>query len=151
MVRTSGGVQTFACFQTRVADLRDRLWYAIRHLFHAQRSNAMSTITVPRVDVTTDEVSEALRQGLGPKYKVLPGVGMNWNPVGKPRPDHPDMITVGTAPSRLFRAEVKISRRPGETVLHVIAGGIGPLPRLVNRFWIVEKVRRALQAAPGLR
>jgi hypothetical protein len=100
--------------------------------------------------VRVDEISEALRQGLGPKYKVWPGVGMNWNPVGKPRPDHPDMITVGTAPSRLFRAEVKLSHQSGQTSLHVIAGGIGPLPRLINRFWIAEKVRRVLQAAPGL-
>ena len=107
----------------------------------------MPTIAVPRADVTTEEVSEVLRQGLGPKYQVLPGVGMNWNPVGNPRPDHPDMITVATAPSRLFRAEVKISQQPDRTVLHVIAGGIGPVPRLINRFWIAEKVRRVLQAA----
>ena len=40
---------------------------------------------------------------------------------------------------------------PDRTVLHVIAGGIGPVPRLINRFWIAEKVRRVLQAAPGLR
>jgi hypothetical protein len=111
----------------------------------------MSTITVPRADVTTEEVSEALRQGLGPKYNVLPEMGMNWNPVGNPRPDHPDMITVGTASTRLFRAEVKISQRSSQTVLHVIAGGITLPLRLLNRFWIAEKVRRVLQAAPGLR
>ena len=28
----------------------------------------MPTITVPRPDVTTEEVSEVLRQGLGPRY-----------------------------------------------------------------------------------
>jgi hypothetical protein len=107
----------------------------------------MSTITVSRA-VTTDEVSEALTQGLGSKYKVLPGVGMNWNPVGKPRSDHPDLITVATTPERLFRAEVKLSQGSGQTVLHVIAGGIGPVPRLINRFWIAEKVHRILKDAP---
>jgi hypothetical protein len=111
----------------------------------------MPTITVPRADVTIEEVSEALRQGLGPRYKVLPGMGMNWNPVGNPRPDHPDMIVVGTGSTRLFRVEVKISPRSGQTLLHVIAGGIGLPLRLVNRFWIAEKVRRVLRSAPDLR
>jgi hypothetical protein len=111
----------------------------------------MSTITIPRADVTTDEVSAALEQGLGPKYNVLPGMGMNWNPVGNPRPNHPDMITVGKASTRLFRAEVKVSQRSGQTVLHVIGGGIGPPLRLLNRFWIAQKVCRVLQAAPAFR
>jgi hypothetical protein len=110
----------------------------------------MLTITVPRADVTVEEVSELLRRGLGARYHVWPGAAMNWNPFGKPRPDHFDMITVGTTPSRLFRAEVKLSREPGQTVLHLIAGGIGPGPRLVNRFWIVERVLRVLETAPEL-
>lgn len=109
----------------------------------------MSTITIPRSDVTAEEVSEALRNGLGPKFKVLSGTGMNWNPVGHPRPDHPDMITVGKASTRLFRAEVKVSEGSGQTVLHVIAGGIGPPLRLINRFWIAQRVLRVLQATPG--
>jgi hypothetical protein len=77
-------------------------------------------------------------------------MGMNWNPVGGPRPDKPDMIVVGTGSTRLFRAEVTISRRSEETVLHVIAGGYGPMVRPLNRFWIAERVRRVLQTAPGL-
>ena len=36
----------------------------------------MSTITVTRSDVTSDEVADALRQGLGSRYKVLPGTGV---------------------------------------------------------------------------
>jgi hypothetical protein len=111
----------------------------------------MSTITVARPDVTSEQVADALRQGLGPRYNVVPGVGVNWNPVGNPRPDHPDTIVVGTGSNRLFRAQVKISRRPGETILHISPGGVGPVPRLTNRFWIVRKVRQALAGAPGLR
>jgi hypothetical protein len=111
----------------------------------------MRTVTVQRTDVTTEEVSEALRQGLGPRYNVLPGVGMNWNPVGSPRPNHPDIITVGTGSTRLFRAEVTISRRSGDTVLHVIAGGISLPLRLLNGFWIARKARVAISADPGLR
>lgn len=109
----------------------------------------MPTLTISRSEVTTEEISEALRKGLGPRYTVLPGMGMNWNPLGAPRPDHPDMITIGTTPTRLFRAEVKVSPQPGRTIVHVIAGGIGPLPRLVNRFWIAGKVSRVLQTALG--
>lgn len=111
----------------------------------------MSTITVPRLDVTTEEVSEVLRQGLGPRYNVLPGKGMNWNPVGSPRADQPGKIVVGTGSTRLFRAEVVISRHSGQTALQVIAGGISLPVRLTNRLWIAEKVRRVLQAAPSLR
>jgi hypothetical protein len=111
----------------------------------------MLTITVPRPDVTSEEVADALRHGLGPRYNVLPGVGVNWNPVGAPRPDHPDTIVVGTGSNRLFRAQVRISQRPGETILNVSPGGIGPVPRLTNRLWIVRKVHQALAASPSLR
>lgn len=111
----------------------------------------MPTITVPRPDVTTEEVSDALRQGLGPRYKVLPGKGMNWNPAGGPRADQPDTVVVGTGSTRLFRAEVKLSRHSGQTGLHVIAGGISLPVRLTNRLWIADKVVRVLQAAPSLR
>jgi hypothetical protein len=45
---------------------------------------------------------------------------------------------------------VKVSSREGQTVLHVIPGGISLLLRLVNRFWIARKVAQVLQAAPAL-
>ncbi len=110
----------------------------------------MSTITFPRSDVTSDEVVDALRRGLGPRYNVLPGTGVNWNPVGGPRPDHPDTIVVGTGSTRLFRAQVRISHDAGETVLRVSPGGLG-WPRLTNTLWIGRKVREVLRAAPSLR
>jgi hypothetical protein len=110
----------------------------------------MSTITVPRSDVTSDEIADALRRGLGPRYSVLPGTGVNWNPVGGPRPDHPDTIVVGTGSTRLFRAQVRISQDAGKTILHVDPGGLG-WPRLTNTLWITRKVRQVLQAAPSLR
>ncbi len=110
----------------------------------------MFSITVPRSDVTSDEVTDALRRGLGSRYNVLPGAGVNWNPVGGPRPDHPDTIVVGTGSTRLFRAQVRISQRAGETILHVSAGGVTLVPRLTNRLWIARKVIQALCAAPSL-
>ena len=115
-----------------------------------EKGAVMSTITIPRPEVTTGEASEVLRRGLGPRYNVLPGKGMNWNPVGNPRPDQPGKIVVGTGSTRLFRAQVTISRHAGETDLRVLAGGISLPVRLTNRLWIAEKVRRVLQAAPSL-
>jgi hypothetical protein len=116
-----------------------------------EKGAVMSTITIPRPEVTTEEVSEVLRRGLGPRYNVLPGKGMNWNPVGNPRAQLPDKIVVGTGSTRLFRAQVTLSRDSGHTDLHVVAGGLTLPARLTNRLWIAERVRRVLQAAPSLR
>ncbi len=111
----------------------------------------MSTIIIPRPDVTTEEVSEVLRRGLGARYNVLPGKGVNWNPVGNPRARLPGKIVIGTGSTRLFRAQVTVSRDSGQSDLHVVAAGITLPVRLTNRLWIAEKVRRVLQAAPSLR
>ncbi|MGI8505932.1 MAG: hypothetical protein ACR2MK_03845 [Solirubrobacteraceae bacterium] len=111
----------------------------------------MFTVIVPRSDVPSNEVADALRQGLGSRYKVLPGTALNWNPVGDPRPDHPDTIVVGLGSTRLFRAQVRISQHAGETTLHVSPGGITLPLRLLNRLWIARTVRQVLRTAPGLR
>jgi hypothetical protein len=111
----------------------------------------MSAITVPRSDVTSDEIADVLRRSLGPRYNVVPGTGVNWNPVGDLRPDHPDTIVVGTGTTRVFRAQVRISQDAGKTILHVSPGGITLVPRLINRLWIAGKVRQVLRAAPRLR
>ena len=110
----------------------------------------MYTITVPRSHVTSDEVTGALRQGLGARYNVLPGTGVNWNPVGDLRPDHPDTIVVGTGSGRVVRAQVRISQDAGQTILHVSPGGLTLPLRLTNRFWIAGKVRQVLHAASSL-
>src|ERR1700728_3402479 len=101
-----------------------------------------STITIPRPGVTTEEVSEVLRRSLGRRYHVMPGLGLNWNPAGKLRPDQPGTIVVGIGSARLFRAQVTISQRSGQTILHVLAGGISLPVRLSNRLWIADKVGR---------
>jgi len=110
----------------------------------------MSTITVPRADVTSAEVSEALRNGLGPRYNVLPGMRMTRNPFGKSQPDQLDAIVVSSGLSnRVWRAQVTITRRSGQTYIRVSPGGLlGQL--LVNTLWIAPKVRRVLLDAPGL-
>jgi hypothetical protein len=110
----------------------------------------MSTITVTRTDVSNEEVTDVLRRGLGARYHVLPATARNWNPVGDPRPDHPNSIVVGIGSTRLFRAQVRISHDSGQTQLHVGTGGLSMVPRLVNRLWITRKVLRVLRAAPSL-
>lgn len=110
----------------------------------------MFTVTVPRPEVTNEEIAEALRQGLGPKYHVLADPAVNWNPVGHPRPDHPGTVVVGIGSSRLFRAQVSISHDSGPTILRVTPGGIGPILRLTNTVWIARKVRDAMRNASSL-
>jgi hypothetical protein len=111
----------------------------------------MPTITVPRNDVTVEEVAAALRDGLGSEYHVLPGEAANLNPFGGSRGDHPDTIVIGRGSNRLFRGQVRVAPGGRETKLHVSAGGIGPAPKLVNYLRIVREVDRVLQAASSLK
>jgi hypothetical protein len=114
----------------------------------------MSTITIRRPDVAIEEVTETLRQALGPHYHVLPGQRINANPDAGPESDPPDTILIGTGSNRVFRADVAISRHSGQTFLHVRPGGFpGTWPgglQLINALGIARKVRRVLQAAHGL-
>jgi hypothetical protein len=108
----------------------------------------MSTITVHR-DITTDEVTDALRAGLDPRYEVQPGMRMPRSPLfGKPQPDRPELILVSASP--MIRAQVKLTRRPGQTDIQVTpAGLLGDL--LMNTLGIAPKIRQALRTAPSLR
>jgi hypothetical protein len=103
----------------------------------------MATITVPRPDVTPDEVAEALRQGLGTRYQVRAG-GRKRSPA-----DEPDRLTVGTGSARVFRANVTITRLGDQTTLDVHPGGLTAPLQLINRAWIVAKVVQVLRAAPA--
>ncbi len=108
----------------------------------------MSTITVSREDVTSEEVTDALRTGLDPRYEVQPGMRMPRTPLfGAPRPDQPELILVSSG--SMVRAQVRIIRRPGQTDIRVTPGGVlGDL--LLNTLGIAPKVRRVLRDAPGL-
>ncbi len=52
----------------------------------------MAKVTIARSDVTSEDVVNALRQGLGPRYHVVPGTGITKNRVTSPGPDQPDAI-----------------------------------------------------------
>jgi hypothetical protein len=87
----------------------------------------MSTITIRRSDVTTQEVGDALRDGLDARYHVLSGRAIKANPV--------------TAPSRINPARSWLAPAP------TWPGGV----KLANRPWIARKAHQVFLAAPGLR
>jgi hypothetical protein len=108
------------------------------------------TIAVPRPDLRTDEVVEALRDGLGPGYNVLPGMRQTRAPFSEPVPGSPDTIVVGIGSNRVQRAEVKIVRRSGSSEIHISPGGLVS-DLVLNTLVIARKVHRVLASAPGLR
>jgi hypothetical protein len=110
----------------------------------------MPTITVPRSDLSSVEVSEILRDRLGPSYNVLPGMRMTRNPFGNPQPDQPDQIMVGTGSNRMVRAQVTITRRNGQSIIRITPGGVaGEL--IMNTFGIARHVQRVLANSPWVR
>jgi hypothetical protein len=115
----------------------------------------MARITIARSDVTSEEVVDALRHGLGPRYHVAPGTGIPANSDTGPGPDQPDTILVATGSDRVFRAEVVIARHSGRTLIEVRPGGLpGMWPgglKLVNRLGVARTAHQVLRAARGLR
>jgi hypothetical protein len=103
----------------------------------------MSTITVRRHDVTSEEVTDALRAGLDSRYAVVPGMRMSRVPLGTPRPDRPELILVSS--SAMVRAQVKIIRHSGQTDIRVTPGGL-----LINTIGVAAKIRRVLRDARDL-
>jgi hypothetical protein len=107
----------------------------------------MYTITVARANVTSEEVSEALRHGLGPGYDVLPGMRMARHPFfpsfGKPHSDKADVILVDTGSNRFGRAQVEIRRHAQQTLIEVRPDGIAWV-RLVNARGIARKTHEVL-------
>ena len=109
----------------------------------------MSAITVPRSDVTSEEVVKVLRDGLGPRYSVEPGLRLARSSFVAPRRDHPDEIVVSAGANSVLRAQVSIARQPGGTAIQVRPGGLFWI-WLINEFGITRKVCQVLQGAPGL-
>jgi hypothetical protein len=109
----------------------------------------MPTVTVPRADVTTEEVATVLREGLGDGYNVLPGMAMGRPAWSGPHEGQPDTILVGTGSNRAVKAQVTLIRRSGQTELRISPGGLsGDL--VLNTLGIARKVRQVLISSPGL-
>ena len=108
----------------------------------------MSTVTVPRADLTTEEVATVLRDRLGHGYNVLPGMAMGRTALQGPHKGRPNTIVVGTGDNVIIKAQVTIIPQDGQTRLRISPGGI-TADRLVNTFGIARKVRKALASSPG--
>jgi hypothetical protein len=111
----------------------------------------MPTITIPRADLTSDEVTRALRVGLGPRYHVVPGMRMPQACLFAAEPNQDrDTILVCFGSNRLsnrfFRAQVTLTRPSGQTVIRIRPGGTSSeFP--VNAFGLVRKIRQVLASA----
>lgn len=106
----------------------------------------MSTVTVSRANLTTEEVVTVLRDGLGAGYNVLPEMAIGQLALQGPRQGRPNTIVVGTGDNRLIKAQVTITSRDGRTELHIRPGGI-TVDLLVNTFGIARQVRRVLASS----
>ena len=119
----------------------------------------MSTTTVPLCEVTSEEVADAVRQGLDPATTCRPGRESTRAPspargpmMGSDRPDTVSDVVV-TSSNRVLRAEGAIPRRSGRTHIVRSGGPPGVWPgalKLVDRVSIARKVRQVLRYAPGL-
>jgi hypothetical protein len=109
----------------------------------------LSTITVPRTGLTAETVAAALRDGLGDRYNILPGMAMGRTMIQAPRKGRPNMIVVGTGENLVVKAQVTIVAQDGHTELRVSPGGI-TLDLVLNSLGVARKVRRVLKNSPGL-
>jgi hypothetical protein len=109
----------------------------------------MYTVTVPRADLTTEEVATVLRDGLGAGYNVLPGMAMGRTMLQGPHKGRPNTIVVGAGDNVIVKAQVTIIARDGQTDLRISPGGV-TADLLINIFGVARKVRRVLATSPGL-
>jgi hypothetical protein len=113
-----------------------------------QEGSVMSTVTVPRADITSQEVSEALRTRSRASVPHTAGMKAIWG-LRESRPDDPDSIVVGTGSNRVWKTQVRIDRQGGVT--HIRVNSTGPsVLWLANSLGITRKVHHVLAAAPGL-
>jgi hypothetical protein len=109
----------------------------------------MPTVTVPRTDLSTEDVVTVLRDGLGAGYNVLPGMTMGQLPFQGPREGRPNTIVVGTGDNRAVKAQVTIIPRGGQTKLRIRPSGI-TVTLVLNTFGIARTVRNVLASSPSL-
>jgi hypothetical protein len=108
----------------------------------------MPTVTVPRAELTTEEVVAVLRNGLGAGYNVLPGMAMGRLVFQAPRQGQPNTIVVGSGDNRVVKAQVTITPRGGETELRISPGGI-TWDFLLNTFGVARQARAVLLTSLG--
>jgi hypothetical protein len=107
----------------------------------------MSTITVPRSDVTAQEVSAVLRDRLGSRYRITPSMTSRGFVKEVPG-DANAMLVRGPW---FERANVRLLPGADSTEIRVSPGATYPgLVRLIDRVGIARKVHQALENAPEL-
>lgn len=117
-------------------------WFAsFKRPSHARR--AIFTITVPRADLTTEEVVTVLRDGLGEGYSVLPRMAIGRTALEGPHEGRPNTIEVGASGNRIVKAQVTIVPRGEHTVLRISPGGTA-FALLLNTFGVARRVRWVL-------
>jgi len=109
----------------------------------------MPTVTVPRADLSTQEVVQVLKDGLGEGHNVLPGMAMGRTIFQGAHEGRPNTIVVGTGDNYLVKAQVTITPRGGQTELRISPGGV-TWDLLLNTFGIARKVKRVLTSSPSL-
>lgn len=108
----------------------------------------MPTVTIPRAGLTSEQVSSALREGLGPRYQVIPGMRMPQFCLFAAEPNQDrDSILVSIASNplfnRLFRAQVTLTRSAGQTAIRIRPGGTSfEFP--INMLGTARKIREVL-------
>ena len=107
----------------------------------------MSIITVPRGNVSAEEVGTVLRSQLGSRYELVPSAISTGFTKQVPK-DQNSMLVKG----RWFeRANIRIIPSAQATEIEVSPGAsYFGLVRLVDRLGISQKVRRILEKAPEL-
>jgi hypothetical protein len=106
----------------------------------------MPTVTVPRMDLTTEDVAAVLREGLGVESHVLPGMAMGQFPFQGAHKGRPNSIVVGTGDDRMYKAQVTITPRAGATKLRIRPSGF-TLTFVINTFGIAHEVRKVLASS----
>jgi hypothetical protein len=101
----------------------------------------MSTVRVPRSNVTAEDVRAVLRNRLPSRYRITPA--MTSRGFAKEVPDDANALLVQGR--WLARANLRVIPAAGGTEIHVSPGATYPgLIRLADRIGVVRKVHHAL-------
>src|ERR1700679_3892687 len=106
----------------------------------------MSTVTIPRSNVTVEEVSAVLRNELGSHYKVSPFAVSHAH-----HQSSTDTKSILVRRNWLIQANVRDVAGTAETELHIqSAANVTPTGHLLNSTTIVRKVHQILEHSSEL-
>jgi hypothetical protein len=106
----------------------------------------MSTVTIPRSNVTVEEVSAVLRSKLGSHYKVKPSVASHFH---HESPGYDNAVLVKR--NWFLQANIRVVPGANGTEIHIgSAADFTPTGHLLNSATIVRKVRQVLEHSAEL-